>query len=212
MSRRRELQLDRRGFLGRAGMGAGALGVGAPGLLGAMHGKSGSGGGHWVTVARWLEGYRLAWVRRDPDAAAVLFTPTPSTRNRPSRRHTSAATRSAATGRRSPPPSRTSNCATAAPLWQGARRPSSGGRTCATAAQMSRSPASSCSRSLAADCAVRCASTGSSPKVASRHRRAGATDAQRSAHQLQTARPRARARRFPASSAVTATARRVSWE
>ena len=75
MSRRRELQLDRRGFLGRAGMGAGALGIGAPGLLAAMHAKPGSGGGHRATVARWLEGYRLAWVRRDPDAAAVLFTP-----------------------------------------------------------------------------------------------------------------------------------------
>ena len=75
MSRLRELQLDRRGFLGRAGTGAGALGIGAPGLLAAMHGKSGHGGCHRATVARWLEGYRLAWVRRDPDAAAALFTP-----------------------------------------------------------------------------------------------------------------------------------------
>jgi hypothetical protein len=75
MSRRRELQLDRRGFLGRAGMGAGALGLGAPGLLAAAHAKSWAGGGHRAAVARWLEGYRLAWVQRDPDAAAALFTP-----------------------------------------------------------------------------------------------------------------------------------------
>jgi hypothetical protein len=65
MSRRREPQLDRRGFLGRAGMGAGALGLGAPGLLAATHGRSWAGGGHRAAVARWLEGYRLAWVRRD---------------------------------------------------------------------------------------------------------------------------------------------------
>jgi ketosteroid isomerase-like protein len=74
MSRRHESQLDRRAFLGRTGVGAGALALGAPGLAVASHGKPGFGGGHRA-VARWLEGYRLAWVRRDPDAAAALFTP-----------------------------------------------------------------------------------------------------------------------------------------
>jgi hypothetical protein len=74
MSRRHEPQLDRRAFLGRTGVGAGALALGAPGLAVASHGKPGFGGGHRA-VARWLEGYRLAWVRRDPDAAAALFTP-----------------------------------------------------------------------------------------------------------------------------------------
>jgi hypothetical protein len=74
MSRRREPQLDRRAFLGHSGMGAGALALGAPGLLVASRGRTASGGGHRAAVARWLEGYRLAWVRRDPDAAAALFT------------------------------------------------------------------------------------------------------------------------------------------
>jgi nuclear transport factor 2 (NTF2) superfamily protein len=27
-----------------------------------------------LTIAEWLEGYRLAWETRDPDAAAALFT------------------------------------------------------------------------------------------------------------------------------------------
>ena len=179
MSRRRELQLDRRGFLGRAGMGAGALGIGAPGLLAAMHGRSGSGGGHWASVARWLEGYRLAWVRRDPDAAAALFTRDAVYQEQ--------AFAPAYVGRDAIRSYWATVTATqldvelryGTPVVAGARRPSSGRRTCATAAQMSRSPASSCSRSLAADCAVRSASTGSSPKVASRHRRAGAANGRR---------------------------------
>ena len=75
MSRQREPQLDRRAFLGRSTVGAGVLGLGAPGLLAATRDTSGPGGGHRAAVARWLEGYRLAWVRRDPDAAAALFTP-----------------------------------------------------------------------------------------------------------------------------------------
>jgi SnoaL-like domain len=75
MSRQCTSQLDRRAFLARSGAGAGALGLGAPSLLAAARGESGSGGEHRAAVARWLEGYRLAWVRRDPDAAAALFTP-----------------------------------------------------------------------------------------------------------------------------------------
>jgi hypothetical protein len=75
MSRRHELQLDRRAFLGRTGVGAGALALGAPGLAVASHGRPGFHGGGNRGVARWLEGYRLAWVQRDPDAAAALFTP-----------------------------------------------------------------------------------------------------------------------------------------
>jgi hypothetical protein len=66
MSRQRQPQFDRRAFLGRAGAG-GALALGAPGLLG------GVGSAHRNVMA-WLEGYRRAWVRRDPDAAAALFT------------------------------------------------------------------------------------------------------------------------------------------
>jgi hypothetical protein len=68
MPRQRQPQLDRRAFLGRTGAGAGALAIGAPGLLAGMHGRPGG------TVMAWLEGYRRAWVRRDPDAAAALFT------------------------------------------------------------------------------------------------------------------------------------------
>jgi hypothetical protein len=75
MSHRCEPPLDRRAFLRRTGVSAGALGLAAPVLLVATGGKSESGGGHRADVARWLEGYRLAWVRRDPDAAAALFTP-----------------------------------------------------------------------------------------------------------------------------------------
>ena len=75
MSHQREPQLDRRAFLGSTGVGAGALGLGAPALLAATGGSSESGGGHRAAVARWLERYRRAWVRRDPDAAAALFTP-----------------------------------------------------------------------------------------------------------------------------------------
>ena len=74
MSRERASQLDRRAFLGRTGAGAGALALGAPGLLAAAHARSGPAGRHRAAVARWLEGYRLAWVERDPDAAAALFT------------------------------------------------------------------------------------------------------------------------------------------
>jgi hypothetical protein len=73
MSRQPQPQLDRRAFLGRAGVGAGALALGAPGLVGAAHDKPILGGGSRAVVA-WLEGYRRAWVRRDPDAAAALFT------------------------------------------------------------------------------------------------------------------------------------------
>jgi hypothetical protein len=75
MSRRRQPQLDRRAFLGRTTVGAGFLGLGAPGLLADAPAESGIGNGHRAQVARWLEGYRLAWVRRDADAAAALFTP-----------------------------------------------------------------------------------------------------------------------------------------
>ncbi len=75
MSRHREPQLDRRAFLGRTTAGAGALSLGAPGLLAATRDTPRPGGGHRAAVARWLEGYRLAWVRRDADAAAALFTP-----------------------------------------------------------------------------------------------------------------------------------------
>jgi SnoaL-like domain len=75
MPRRHEPRLDRREFLGGAGMGAGALVLATPSLVAATPGRPGSGGRYWGAVARWLEGYRLAWVRRDPDAAAALFTP-----------------------------------------------------------------------------------------------------------------------------------------
>ena len=74
MSRRYEPHLDRRAFLERAGVGAGALALGAPELAAASRGSSRSGRAH-RGVARWLEGYRRAWVQRDPDAAAALFTP-----------------------------------------------------------------------------------------------------------------------------------------
>jgi ketosteroid isomerase-like protein len=74
MSRRHEPQLDRRAFLGTTGAAATALALGAPGLAAASHGRPASRGRHRA-VARWLEGYRLAWVQRDPDAAAALFTP-----------------------------------------------------------------------------------------------------------------------------------------
>jgi limonene-1,2-epoxide hydrolase len=72
MSRQPEPHLDRRAFLGRAGAG-GALALGAPGLLGGVGPKPGFGARRHVTA--WLEEYRQAWVRRDPDAAAALFTP-----------------------------------------------------------------------------------------------------------------------------------------
>ena len=73
MPRRREPQLDRRVFLGRAGVGAGALVLATPGLVSAAPDRPGSGGRYRGAVARWLEGYRLAWVRRDPDAAGYAF-------------------------------------------------------------------------------------------------------------------------------------------
>jgi hypothetical protein len=73
MSRQPQPHLDRRAFLGRAGVGAGGLALGAPGLLGAARDTPPFGGGH-RSVEAWLEGYRRAWVRRDPDAAAALFT------------------------------------------------------------------------------------------------------------------------------------------
>jgi hypothetical protein len=75
MSREPQPQLDRRAFLGRTGVGAGALALGTPWLLDATHRGRKPGGGGRAAVARWLEGYRRAWVRRDPDAAAALFTP-----------------------------------------------------------------------------------------------------------------------------------------
>jgi hypothetical protein len=74
MPRQGELQLDRRRFLERTGVGAGAFALGAPGLLAAARANSTPRGGRRAAVARWLEGYRRAWVRRDPDAAAALFT------------------------------------------------------------------------------------------------------------------------------------------
>ena len=74
MSRRGELQLDRRSFLERSGVAAGALALGAPGLVTAAHGRAPAQRGQRAAVARWLEGYRRAWVERDPDAAAALFT------------------------------------------------------------------------------------------------------------------------------------------
>jgi ketosteroid isomerase-like protein len=64
-----EPQLDRRTFVGYTGVGAGALAVGAPALLATAAEAAPRG-----AVARWLEGYRRAWVDRDPDAAAALFT------------------------------------------------------------------------------------------------------------------------------------------
>jgi len=140
MSRQREL-LDRQGFLGRAGVSAGAFGLGVPRVVAATHGRSGSGIGHRAAVAGWLEGHRLAWVRRDPDAAAAPFTPdavyeeqafAPAYIGRDAIRSycpTVPATQSDV------------GCATARPWWLGARRPWNGGRTCATAAPMSRAQA-----------------------------------------------------------------------
>jgi hypothetical protein len=72
MSRHGERQLDRRAFLGQSGVGV--LGLSAPVLL-AARGEYARGGEQRAAVARWLEAYRRAWVRRDPDAAAALFTP-----------------------------------------------------------------------------------------------------------------------------------------
>ena len=66
MFRQPEPQLDRRAFLG----GTGALALGAPVLLGGGRDKGGD-----RAVRAWLEGYRRAWVRRDPDAVIRLFTP-----------------------------------------------------------------------------------------------------------------------------------------
>jgi hypothetical protein len=74
MPRRGEPQLDRRTFLERTGVGAGALALGAPGLVAATRADSAPRSGRRAAVARWLAGYRRAWVRRDPDAAAALFT------------------------------------------------------------------------------------------------------------------------------------------
>src|SRR5690242_17931276 len=69
MFRPSEPQLDRRAFLGRAGAGTGALALGAPVLLGGS-----KHGGDDRAVRAWLEGYRRAWVQRDPDAVTRLFT------------------------------------------------------------------------------------------------------------------------------------------
>src|SRR3954463_1382514 len=75
MSRQPQPQFDRRALLGRTGVGAGALALGAPGLLDAAGHPPKCRGGNRRAVEALLEGYRRAWVRRDPDAAAALFTP-----------------------------------------------------------------------------------------------------------------------------------------
>jgi hypothetical protein len=69
-----EPYFDRRTMLARAGTGAGALTLGAAGGLAVTPSYAASGRGHRRGVVRWLNGYRRAWVRRDPDAAAALFT------------------------------------------------------------------------------------------------------------------------------------------
>ena len=118
MFRQPEPQLDRRAFLG----GTGALALGAPVLL---DGGRDKGGDH--AVRAWLEGYRRAWVRRDPDAVIQLFTPDAVYQEQPFQPAYEGARRSAATGPRSPRPSPTSSCGTARRWWTGTGRPSSGG-------------------------------------------------------------------------------------
>ena len=69
-------QFDRRTFLGRSGAGAGALTLGASGLLAVPPSAAARphGARRRRAVRRWLEDYRRAWELRDPNRVAVLFT------------------------------------------------------------------------------------------------------------------------------------------